>query len=144
VVWGCGGESGDEPADITQLEFAQELGVDLGQMTRTPSGLYYQDLVLGEGEEAVVGASVSAHYTGWLHDGTKFDSSLDRGEPYSFPLGVGQVISGWDEGIQGMRVGGKRKLVIPAELAYGSAGRGTIPPDAPLVFDVELMEVSGS
>jgi len=123
--------------------FAPELGVDLDAMTQTASGLQYQDLTVGDGTAAQAGDSVSVHYTGWLTDGTKFDSSVDRGTPFEFHLGAGQVIAGWDEGVAGMRVGGKRKLVIPPELGYGNAGAGgVIPGGATLVFDVELLEVS--
>jgi FKBP-type peptidyl-prolyl cis-trans isomerase FkpA len=110
-------------------------------LSTTSSGLQYEDLVIGTGETAKSGDSVSVHYTGWLEDGTKFDSSLDRGSPFEFTIGTGGVIKGWDEGIQGMRVGGKRKLVIPPELGYGAQGRGTIPPNATLIFEVELMAV---
>jgi FKBP-type peptidyl-prolyl cis-trans isomerase len=100
------------------------------------------DLEIGTGAEAVAGSKVDVHYTGWLTDGTKFDSSLDRGQPFSFPLGGGRVIKGWDQGVAGMKVGGKRKLVIPPELGYGSRGAGgVIPPNATLVFEVELLAV---
>lgn len=105
-----------------------------------PSGLVYEDLVVGEGQVAEAGHSATVHYTGWLTDGTKFDSSLDRGDPFQFSLGAGQVIRGWDEGVQGMHIGGKRKLTIPSDLGYGSRGAGgVIPPNATLVFEVELL-----
>jgi len=108
----------------------------------TDTGLKYEDLVEGEGKVAEANLKVSVHYTGWLTDGTKFDSSLDRNDPFSFPLGGGRVIRGWDEGVQGMKVGGKRKLTIPPQLGYGSAGAGgVIPPNATLVFEVELLEI---
>ncbi len=111
-------------------------------MTTMPSGLKYREVEGGFGEEARAGKQVTVHYTGYLQDGTKFDSSVDRGEPFSFPLGAGRVIKGWDEGVAGMKVGGRRKLVIPPELGYGSRGAGgAIPPGATLVFDVELLEV---
>jgi FKBP-type peptidyl-prolyl cis-trans isomerase FkpA len=111
-------------------------------MTKTPSGLRYQDLVAGEGAEASAGKSVSVHYTGWLPNGEKFDSSRDRDQPFGFTLGAGQVIAGWDEGVAGMKVGGRRKLVIPPALGYGTAGAPPdIPPGATLVFDVELLNV---
>jgi FKBP-type peptidyl-prolyl cis-trans isomerase FkpA len=137
----CGDGSGG-PVTLSNDTFATELNVDLSAMTQTPSGLYYQDLEVGSGTEAQNGADVTVHYTGWLTDGTKFDSSVDRGTPFAFPLGAGQVIAGWDEGVNGMRVGGKRKLVIPPDLAYGDRGAGNaIPPGATLVFDVELLDV---
>jgi len=113
--------------------------------TTTPSGLQYDDTVVGAGEEAAAGAYVTVHYTGWLQndDGTpgkKFDSSKDRNDPFSFPLGAGNVIKGWDEGVQGMKIGGARRLVIPAALGYGARGAGgVIPPNATLIFDVELL-----
>jgi len=107
----------------------------------TPSGLKYEDIVIGTGESPQSGQNVTVHYTGWLEDGTKFDSSLDRGQPFVFPIGAGRVIKGWDEGVMTMKVGGKRKLVIPAELGYGSRGIGPIPPNATLVFEVELLGV---
>lgn len=104
------------------------------------SELKIEEIVVGEGDEVKDGDWVSVHYTGCLEDGTKFDSSLDRGEPIEFPLGGGMVIPGWEQGIRGMRVGGKRKLVIPPELAYGEDGAGdVIPPNAVLVFDVEVV-----
>ncbi len=104
--------------------------------------LEIQDLAVGSGAEAVKGARVSVHYTGWLTDGTKFDSSVDRGKPFQFQLGAGQVIQGWDQGVAGMKVGGKRKLVIPPEMGYGARGAGrVIPPNAVLVFEVELLGV---
>ena len=117
-----------------------------GKMSELPSGLKYTDTTVGTGTEATKGKKVSVHYTGWLYNngvkGTKFDSSLDRGQPFAFGLGAGQVIRGWDEGVAGMRVGGKRKLTIPSDLGYGSRGAGgVIPPDATLVFDVELLGV---
>lgn len=108
----------------------------------TDSGLKYEDLAVGEGDEASAGSTVVVHYTGWLVDGTKFDSSLDRNDPFSFPLGGGRVIRGWDEGVAGMCVGGRRKLTIPPQLGYGAAGAGgVIPPNATLVFEIELLEV---
>ena len=104
--------------------------------------LNVEDLVVGDGPEATAGRKVQVHYTGWLTDGKKFDSSLDRGQPFAFTLGAGQVIDGWDKGVAGMRVGGKRKLTIPPHLGYGARGAGgVIPPNATLVFDVELVKV---
>ena len=116
--------------------------VDSAALTTTASGLRYQDVATGSGAEASPGRTAVVHYTGWLTDGTKFDSSRDRGEPFSFPLGAGQVIAGWDQGVAGMKVGGRRKLVIPPDLGYGPGGAPpVIPPDATLVFDVELLDV---
>jgi len=109
-------------------------------LTTTQSGLQYHDEVVGSGDVAKAGQQVTVHYTGWLTDGKKFDSSVDRGDPFDFTLGGGQVIKGWDEGVAGMKVGGKRRLVIPADLGYGSRGYpGAIPGGATLVFDVELL-----
>jgi peptidylprolyl isomerase len=115
-------------------------------MTTTPSGLLYEDTQLGEGASPAQGQTCVMHYTGWLWDGAKkgarFDSSLDRGNPFSFPLGKGRVIRGWDEGVAGMKVGGKRTLIIPPGLGYGAAGAGgVIPPNATLLFEVELLEL---
>jgi FKBP-type peptidyl-prolyl cis-trans isomerase FkpA len=108
--------------------------------TTTASGLIIEELKVGTGAEAAAGQHVSVHYTGWLTDGTKFDSSKDRGDPFEFPLGAGHVIRGWDEGVQGMKVGGSRKLTIPADLGYGARGAGgVIPPNATLVFEVEML-----
>jgi FKBP-type peptidyl-prolyl cis-trans isomerase len=106
----------------------------------TASGLVIEEIIVGEGAEANAGQEVTVHYTGWLTDGKKFDSSKDRDDPFVFPLGAGRVIKGWDEGVQGMKVGGTRKLTIPAALGYGARGAGgVIPPDATLVFEVELL-----
>ncbi|WP_243371631.1 FKBP-type peptidyl-prolyl cis-trans isomerase [Geotalea sp. SG265] len=110
---------------------------------KTPSGLSYTDLVPGSGPSPTAGKPVKVHYTGWLENGTKFDSSLDRGEPFVFTIGAGQVIPGWDEGVMTMKVGGKRKLIIPPQLGYGAAGAGgVIPPNATLIFEVELLDVA--
>ena len=116
-------------------------------MITTPSGLQYEDTVSGSGAEAVAGQKVSVHYTGWLYDngvkGAKFDSSKDRNDPFDFGLGAGMVIKGWDEGVAGMKVGGKRQLQIPPGLAYGDRGAaGVIPPNSTLIFDVELIAVN--
>ena len=111
-------------------------------MITTTSGLQYEDLSEGAGAAAKAGDSIEVHYTGWLANGTKFDSSLDRGRPFGFQLGAGRVIKGWDEGVAGMKVGGKRKLVIPAALGYGARGAsGVIPPNAELTFEVELLGI---
>jgi FKBP-type peptidyl-prolyl cis-trans isomerase len=117
-----------------------------GKMSELPSGLKYTDTTVGTGTEATKGKKVSVHYTGWLYNngvkGAKFDSSLDRGQPFGFALGAGQVIRGWDEGVAGMKIGGKRTLIIPPELGYGARGAGgAIPPNATLMFDVELLGV---
>jgi FKBP-type peptidyl-prolyl cis-trans isomerase FkpA len=115
--------------------------------TMTASGLQYEDLTVGSGDEAKAGNRVVVHYTGWLQNtdgsaGAKFDSSKDRNDPFDFPLGAGHVIKGWDEGVQGMKVGGVRKLIIPASLGYGARGAGgVIPPNATLIFEVELLGV---
>ena len=122
----------DKKANINQNTNMEELGGELK----------IEDLMLGTGVEAVSGKSVTVHYTGTLTDGTKFDSSVDRGAPFTFNLGVGEVIAGWDQGVAGMKVGGKRKLTIPSSLAYGEAGAGdVIPPNATLIFEVELLKV---
>ena len=116
-------------------------------MTMLASGLQYEDTQVGSGDEAKAGNHVSVHYTGWLQQpdgsaGKKFDSSKDRNDPFNFPLGAGHVIKGWDEGVQGMKVGGARRLIIPAALGYGARGAGgAIPPNATLIFDVELLAV---
>lgn len=120
--------------------------VDEAKATKTQSGLKFIDSTPGTGAEAKSGQTVSVHYTGWLYEGgkkgAKFDSSVDRGEPFDFSLGAGRVIKGWDEGVAGMKIGGKRTLIIPPDLGYGSRGAGTaIPPNATLVFDVELLAV---
>jgi len=116
--------------------------VNMDSSTTTPSGLQYKDLVVGTGEGARSGATAVVHYTGWLMDGTKFDSSLDRGTPFEFVIGRGQVIAGWDEGVGTMNVGGKRELIIPPDLAYGDRGAaGVIPPGSTLKFEVELIEL---
>jgi len=110
-------------------------------MITTKTGLQYIDEAVGAGPEATKGNTVEVHYTGWLKDGSKFDSSRDRGKPFAFALGTGMVIKGWDEGVAGMKVGGKRKLIIPSNLAYGQKGCPGIPPDSELTFDVELLQV---
>ncbi len=117
-------------------------------MQTTPSGLQYEDTVIGTGAEATRGQNVKVHYTGWLYNngtqGAKFDSSKDRNDPFVFSLGAGMVIRGWDEGVAGMKIGGTRVLIIPAELGYGARGAGgVIPPNATLKFEVELLGLSG-
>ena len=124
IVTACGG--GEAPEEIVT----------------TDSGLQYINLEVGEGDSPGLGDTVVVHYTGWLEDGTQFDSSVDRGQPFEFQIGMGGVIRGWDEGISTMKVGGKRRLIIPPQLAYGPEGyAGVIPPDATLTFEVELLEI---
>lgn len=114
----------------------------MASTTTTASGLIIEDMTVGSGAEASAGQDVTVHYTGWLTSGEKFDSSKDREDPFVFPLGGGRVIRGWDEGVQGMKVGGKRTLLIPPDLGYGAYGAGgVIPPNATLVFEVELLAV---
>jgi peptidylprolyl isomerase len=132
VTPGLGGETASEkhPANNSN------------QTITTPSGLQYEDLVAGSGDSPKKGKKVTVHYTGWLMNGTKFDSSLDRNEPFVFTIGAGEVIPGWDEGVMTMKIGGKRKLIVPASLGYGAAGAGgVIPPNATLVFEVILLDV---
>jgi FKBP-type peptidyl-prolyl cis-trans isomerase len=134
VVVGCGKSSTSKAGGPTAVS---------GPPQTTASGLQYWDIAVGSGDTAAAGSQVSVHYTGWLTTGEKFDSSVDRGQPFSFPLGAGQVIRGWDEGVAGMKVGGKRQLRIPPALGYGAAGAGgVIPPNATLIFDVQLLGVS--
>jgi peptidylprolyl isomerase len=130
-------EAPPEPAEDEATPEASE-----GSTVTTDSGLKYTDVTKGSGAEAKAGDTVAVHYTGTLEDGTKFDSSRDRGTPFDFRLGAGRVIAGWDEGVAGMKVGGKRKLIIPPDLGYGAGGAPPdIPPNATLHFDVELLEI---
>lgn len=125
LLVGCGGQGAEKEEIVT-----------------TKTGLQYVDIKVGEGMLPRLGDTVVVHYTGWLEDGTKFDSSVDRGAPFEFPIGMGRVIPGWDEGVSTMRVGGVRKLIIPPELGYGASGAGgVIPPNATLIFEVELLEI---
>ena len=131
-----------EAQDAAIAEFVAQLEQDKSKAVTTESGLMYLDLTTGDGEEAVAGRRISAHYTGWLAaNGKQFDASYDRGKPFSFVLGTGSVIQGWHEGIAGMKVGGKRKLIIPSDLAYGSRSKRNIPANSVLVFDIELVDV---
>ena len=142
TVTACGG---DDPA--TSLGLGPELNTSAPQtvadsdFTTSPTGLKVHDFVVGTGDQATSGRVATVHYTGWLTNGSKFDSSVDRNDPLAFTVGAGGVIRGWDEGVSGMRVGGKRQLVIPPDLAYGASGRGSIPPNATLVFEIELLAV---
>ncbi|MGH7469529.1 MAG: FKBP-type peptidyl-prolyl cis-trans isomerase [Longimicrobiales bacterium] len=138
-VSACGDDSG--PVDPEDLVFAASLGVNLASMTRSSTGLYHQDQVVGTGALANAGASVTVDYTGWLHDGTQFDTSAGSG-PIPVTLGNRDVIQGWEEGLLGMRAGGRRLLVIPSQLGYGARGAGgVIPPHATLVFRVDMRRV---
>jgi FKBP-type peptidyl-prolyl cis-trans isomerase len=139
---GCGSSEKPSASVQSNASSASSPAKVSGQPTTTASGLQYWDIVVGTGDTAIPGKPVSVHYTGWLTNGVKFDSSLDRGKPFVFPLGEGQVIKGWEEGVAGMKAGGKRQLRIPPSLGYGDSGAGgVIPPKATLIFDVELLGV---
>lgn len=131
----------EEPAQTETTQTTSAAPETTAQTAATEVKVEMVDSVVGKGTEAVSGKSVTVHYTGTLKGGTKFDSSVDRKEPFTFALGAGQVIKGWEQGIVGMKVGGKRKLTIPAELAYGANAVGAIPANSTLIFDVELLEV---
>ncbi|UCG26533.1 MAG: FKBP-type peptidyl-prolyl cis-trans isomerase [Chloroflexota bacterium] len=139
-------EAASQEADELQAPESEEFDVYAGlndsDFQTTESGLQYTVLEQGDGEQAQPGQVVAVHYTGWLEDGSSFDSSIDRGQPFSFALGQGMVIPGWDEGLALLHVGDKARLIIPSELAYGQAGRPGIPPDSTLIFDVELVSIS--
>jgi FKBP-type peptidyl-prolyl cis-trans isomerase len=140
LVAGCGSKQETPTEKPAQGQSVSHATPQPGQSV---SELKIEDVKVGTGDEAVAGKAVTVHYTGWLTNGTKFDSSKDRGEPFRFQLGVGQVIKGWDQGVAGMKVGGVRKLTIPPSLGYGANGAGSdIPPNATLVFEVELMGVN--
>lgn len=130
-----------DPATST---YAPALGVNIAQMTRTSSGLYVQDLAVGSGAVADTGQTVGTYYAGWLTTGQRFDTNRDSGRPFSFQLGRGQVIKGWDEGIKGMRVGGRRRLVIPPSLGYGGVTNGSIPAGSVLVFEIDLVSATAA
>ena len=135
-------ESPKAAEEENAVDAARKLGTPTENETvTTESGLTYIDVKAGDGAEAKAGQVVSVHYTGWLVNGKKFDSSVDRGQPFEFPLGGGRVIKGWDLGVAGMKLGGVRKLIIPSDLGYGSRGIGPIPPDSTLIFEVELLGV---
>lgn len=136
-------ESTTPETTSSQPETSESTASATAPRTGDAAELKIEDEVVGKGAEAKSGDTVSVHYTGWLTDGTKFDSSLDRNQPFQFALGQGQVIKGWDEGVAGMKVGGKRKLTIPPDMGYGAQGAGgVIPPNATLVFEVELLSVN--
>ncbi len=140
MVSGCQKERANV-TESTAIQAARKLGTPTtNPVVKTASGLEYIDVTEGSGEPAKVGDTVNVHYTGWLENGTKFDSSLDRGQTFSFPLGAGRVIKGWDEGVQGMKPGGVRKLILPPALGYGAQGAGgLIPPNATLIFEVSYV-----
>jgi len=139
----CSPESDDSATTETPSTAPEPVAEDTPAAADDVTELQIEDVVVGTGDEAVKGTTVTVHYTGWLTDGTKFDSSVDSGQPFEFPLGAGYVIPGWDEGVAGMKVGGKRTLTIPPEMGYGAAGAGgVIPPNATLIFDVELLAVN--
>jgi FKBP-type peptidyl-prolyl cis-trans isomerase FkpA len=142
---GGGGSSNDATPDWSNpqtIHFADSLHIDLSAMTKTPDGLYYKDIKEGSGEEAEAGDVAVVHYTGYLPNGKVFDENGASDEPYSFEMGIGRVIRGWDLGVQGMKIGGERLLVIPPDLAYGSKGAdNTIPPNTTLVFDIKLVNL---
>ena len=153
LVIGCGQsdtpppqeQQTEEPVVQAEEPVAEGIPVVDGDTVTTESGLKYIDITVGEGAAPSTNDVVVAHYTGWLTNGTKFDSSRDRGQPFSFPLGQGRVIGGWDEGIASMKVGGHRLLIVPPELGYGDRGAGAvIPAGATLIFDVELVDIQGN
>lgn len=138
---GCSVDKVSAPVpEITETVFAPALNVNLEGMTVTSSGLYKQDILVGAGEPVVSGSNVTVRYTGWLPNGTRFDTNVG-GNPFPTPIGVGAVIDGWDEGLLGMMPGGKRRLIIPPSLGYGSRANGSIPANSILVFDVEVLTV---
>ncbi len=131
--------TGPSDPDIGTVTFAASLGVDLAAMAKTADGLYYRDQVVGDGATVTHGQQVAVHYTGWLPDGTQFDANGPADTPLTFTVGAGRVIPGFEEGVTGMKVGGRRQLVIPPSLAYGSQSAGPIPPNSYLVFVVEVL-----
>jgi FKBP-type peptidyl-prolyl cis-trans isomerase len=141
TVAACGGTTDPSGATIESTTFAASLNVDLAASTRTATGLYYRDLTPGNGTVAAAGKTAKVHYQGWLPNGTKFDQNLAPTTPFSFILGSGQVVAGFDEGISGMKVGGVRQIIIPPALGYGSRATGPIPANSILVFSIELVAV---
>ncbi|HEY9384658.1 MAG TPA: FKBP-type peptidyl-prolyl cis-trans isomerase [Gemmatimonadales bacterium] len=138
-LFGSGCLATDSAATVEETDFAASLGVDLAASTKGSSGLYYRDLVAGTGAVVATGQHLLVHYTGWLANGTQFDSNVAGQNPYPFQLGAGEVIQGWDLGIPGMHIGGTRQLLLPPGVAYGANGYGTIPGNAVLVFTVEVV-----
>ena len=135
----AGGSAAPATRPMESIPFASTLDVNLARMTKTATGLYYRDIEVGTGSLIRGKEDVKVHYTGWLTNGVKFDSNTSDDQPITVPLGRGRAIKGWDEGLQGMRVGGRRQLVVPPELGYGSERAGVIPPDAVLVFDIRVV-----
>ena len=144
VTGACGGSDTTGPVpdpDITMTTFAPALGIDLSKMTKTASGLYFRDLTLGAGATVLVGKRVSIHYIGWLANGTQFDANQPASNPFQFTVGTGTVIAGFDEGVRGMAVAGRRQLIIPPSLGYGSTASGPIPANSILVFQIDLVAI---
>ncbi|PIR42128.1 MAG: peptidylprolyl isomerase [Candidatus Yanofskybacteria bacterium CG10_big_fil_rev_8_21_14_0_10_37_15] len=143
-IWLFDRKSADISEESQVLMTSTPVPTPTNTLIKMENGLQIQDLTVGTGPEVKVGQELTMHYSGTLENGVKFDSSYDRGEPFQFLLGAGQVIQGWDLGIQGMKIGGKRKLIIPASLGYGEKGIGPIPPNAVLIFEVELLDAQDS
>ena len=141
TIAACGGTTDPSGASIESTTFAAALNVDLAASTRTATGLYYRDLTPGSGTVAAAGKTAKVHYQGWLPNGTKFDQNLAPTTPFSFVLGSGQVVAGFDQGITGMKVGGVRQIIIPPALGYGNRATGPIPANSILVFSIELVAV---
>lgn len=145
IYWGVSVkpvEQGNQSPQLTEISPSADKSKSMEEKNQDPNQLQIEDIKVGSGTEAKAGDTAVVHYTGTLENGVKFDSSLDRGEPFSFILGAGQVIRGWDEGVAGMKVGGKRKLIIPSDFGYGARGvPGVIPPNATLIFEVELLGI---
>lgn len=140
-LWSRSKKSAEKKPEVVQQTIQEVKKEEVKMSMKTQNGLIIEDIKIGTGAEAKAGNTISVHYVGTLVNGTKFDSSLDRGQPLSFTLGIGQVIKGWDEGVAGMKIGGKRKLTIPPELAYGARAIGSIPSNSTLIFEVELLGV---